>query len=228
MMAYFGKTNTPPAGSTWNVAGYSVHLEADAHLPYQWVNTATDYDADPSKFPAYLRFDGVDDALQTGNIDFTGTDKMTVWAGVTKLSDAAAGTVVEAGSLAAPVGGEFLLAAPNAASASAQFASAGSSVSAATYTNALIASPASLIMTGIGNIGADQSILRIDGVQTTSSVVDQGTGNYGNHINYVGGRAASSRFFNGRLYSLIIRGAQSSLSQIEAAERYIKQKMRMP
>ena len=50
----------------------------DAHLPYQWVNTTTDYDADTSKFPAYLLFDGVDDVMQTGNIDFTSTDKMTV------------------------------------------------------------------------------------------------------------------------------------------------------
>ena len=32
-------------------------------IPYQRVNTATDYDADPSKFPAYRRADGVDDSL---------------------------------------------------------------------------------------------------------------------------------------------------------------------
>lgn len=31
--------------------------------PYQRVNTATDYDTDPRYFPAYLRFDGVDDYL---------------------------------------------------------------------------------------------------------------------------------------------------------------------
>jgi len=35
-------------------------------------------------------------------------------------------------------------------------------------------------------------------------------------------------FVNGRLYSLIVRGAQTPLSQIEATELYIKQKMRMP
>ena len=35
----------------------------------------------PEQVPPYLRCDGVDDALQTGNIDFTSTDKMTVWAG---------------------------------------------------------------------------------------------------------------------------------------------------
>lgn len=45
-----------------------------ASLPYQRVNTATDYDADPAKFPAYLRADGVDDSLtsSTGGGGTTG------------------------------------------------------------------------------------------------------------------------------------------------------------
>lgn len=37
-----------------------------AHLPYQRVNTATDYDT--AGFPHYLRFDGVDDRLVTAGI----------------------------------------------------------------------------------------------------------------------------------------------------------------
>ena len=40
----------------------SLSLPTDAHLPYQRINTATDYDADPSKFPAYRRLYGVDDS----------------------------------------------------------------------------------------------------------------------------------------------------------------------
>lgn len=43
-------------------------------IPYQRVNTATDYDADPDKFPAYRRADGVDDSLasSTGGGGTTG------------------------------------------------------------------------------------------------------------------------------------------------------------
>jgi len=44
----------------WDVG---VALATDAHLPYQWVNTATDYDSNPAKFPSFARFDGVDDSL---------------------------------------------------------------------------------------------------------------------------------------------------------------------
>lgn len=52
----------------------SLTLAVDAHLPYQRVNTATDYDADPRKFPAWWRADGVDDSLasSTGGGGTTG------------------------------------------------------------------------------------------------------------------------------------------------------------
>lgn len=38
------------------VWGADLRLAIDAHLPYQWVNTATDYDT--AGFPRYLKFDG--------------------------------------------------------------------------------------------------------------------------------------------------------------------------
>jgi hypothetical protein len=74
-------------GADLRVANESANIP-----PYQRVNTATDYDT--AGFPMYLSFDGVDDWLVTPSIDFTGTDKMTVLAGVRKLSDAR-GIVVE-------------------------------------------------------------------------------------------------------------------------------------
>lgn len=57
-----------------DVWGASLTLATDAHLPYQHVNTATDYDADPAKFPAFRRLDGVDDSLasSTGGGGTTG------------------------------------------------------------------------------------------------------------------------------------------------------------
>lgn len=58
-------------------------LATDAHLPYQRVNTATDYDADPAKFPAYRRLDGVDDSHASatgggGNAGFFFSQAITV------------------------------------------------------------------------------------------------------------------------------------------------------
>ncbi len=199
--------------------GYDSRLATDAHLPYQWVNTSTDYDADPSKFPAYLCFDGVDDALQTGNIDFTGTDKMTVWAGVTPLL--AGGSQYIAANFGNLVGRFALISDSFGLS---QFESRGSSSSYAQVAPLM----SGQVLCGRGDISGDVSVLRRNGAQVASSVADQGTGDYGNAPLIIGGFTVSSSYFNGRLYGLIARGAQSTLSQIEATELYSKQKMRMP
>lgn len=210
----------------WRV---SITLATDAHLPYQSVNTATDYDADPAKFPGYLRFDGVDDALSTGNIDFTGTDKMTMWAGITKLSDAAVAIFAELSSNASTNAGAFYISAPETTGASGdlKFKSRGT-LNALPAPSGAVPAPVQAVVCGIGGIATDTSIVRINGIQVGSTSSDQGIGNYGNYPLYIGGRGGTSLFFNGRLYSLIVRGAQSSLSQIEATELYIKRKMRLP
>ena len=204
-----------------------IRLAIDAHLPYQWVNTATDYDADPSKFPAYLRFDGVDDALQTANIDFTGTDKMTVWAGVTKLSDAATSIFLESSNDTNSNHGAFYITAPEQPGASSfAFKSRGSLDlnPVDLYGNA---APISRVVAAIGDIGGDIATIRAGGASVTGTE-DQGAGNHGNYPLYIGARAGTSLYFNGRLYSLIVRGAQTPLSQIQTVESYIKQKMRLP
>ena len=216
----------PGTGTSVYLWGASLTLGIDSHLPYQWVNTDTDYDADPAKFPGYLRFDGVDDALQTGNIDFTGTDKMTVWAGFTKLSDAAAGIVCELSPNLSSNTGVFSLLAPVAGSTYG-FYSKGASLAGAVSGLGRIA-PHSSVITGIGDISGDRATLRELSVQTVQTTTDQGSGNYGNHPLYIGGRGGILSHFNGRLYGLIVRGAQSSLSQIEAAELYTRRRMMLP
>jgi len=208
---------------TFKVTAYDLRRATDAHLPYQRVNTSTDYDADPAKFPAYLSFDGVDDALQTGNIDFTSTDKMTVWAGVTKLSDAAFAAIVSTGIISAVPG--FYL---GNSIGGQNFVSRGrGSVLGATTTASGYAAPNTSILTGIFDISGSKSNLRVNGALTTNSS-SLGTGNFSNSPMYIGASDGTSSYFKGRLYSLIVRGAQSSLSQIEATELYTKQKMRLP
>ena len=204
-------------------------LAADAHLPYQRVNTATDYDADPSKFPAYLRFDGVDDALQTGNIDFTSTDKMTVWAGVTALDmGRSSGAVNQLLYSNGDSFNGFGLRTPSS-SGLISFSSSGNVGIAEPSSSFHGTAPTNLIMCGYGDQVAPLAVLRSNGVQRAVSNIAQGTtGGYGNRTMWLASHGGVSRFFNGRLYSLIVRGAQTPLSQIEATEAYIKQKMRLP
>lgn len=194
---------------------------------YQKVNTTTDYalvDDNGVPFPVFIFFDGIDDALQTNNIDFTATDKMTVFAGVRKLSDAATGLLTEFSASTATNAGSFFVALPIAPTSSYRFESKGTVISNASSLFAAYPAPITNILTGIGNISGDLAILRVNGAQAASSTTDQGTGNYGNYPLYIGARAGTSAFFNGNLYNLIVRGAQSTAAQIESTEKWVNGK----
>lgn len=171
----------------------------------------------------YLSFDGVDDYLSTGSIDFTTTDKMTVLAGVRKLSDAARGVVVEASVDSGFNNGAFNLSAPRPASSLGVFFR-GTSDAVAEVSSLALNAPITKVLTGIGDISGDSAILRVDGTQAASSTADQGTGNYGNHQLFIGRRAGTSLPFNGRIYGLIVRGAQTDDAHLTHAEQYLAYK----
>jgi hypothetical protein len=187
---------------------------------YQRVDTATDYDT--VGFPVYLRADGSNDFLQTNSIDFTGTDKMTICAGVRKLSDAAAGVVFELGTNVDSVNGSFGLLAPGTATNDIRWRSRGTTTVSATQTG--ISAPVTAILTGSSSISDDVAVLRNNTVQVASSTNDQGTGNYGNHVLNIFSRNQASSFFNGRFYGSVGRGAQSNAQQIAALEGYMNTK----
>lgn len=66
--------------------------------------------------------------------------------------------------------------------------------------------------------------LRIDTNQVATSNASQGTGTYGNYPLYLFRRGGTSLPFNGRFFGLIVRGAQSTASQIASGETYMNQK----
>ncbi len=171
----------------------------------------------------YLSFDGTDDGMLTPSINFTATDKMTVWAGVRKLSDAALGMLVELSASAGANNGVFYLAASASAGANYQLISKGTVLAAATRSG--IAAPITNVLTGICAISGDLCTVRVNGV-ATSAATDQGTGNYGNYPLYIGRRGGTSLPFNGRIYQLIVRGAASNAGQIAAGEAWCNSKTR--
>ena len=171
----------------------------------------------------YLAFDGVDDFMVTPTIT-PGTDKAQVFAGVRKLSDAATGTVAELSASLGANAGVVTLFAPVSAAATYTFASKGLLQSVATSAGTF-AAPITNVLTGIGDIAADLSILRINGTQAASNTSDQGTGNFLAYPLYIGRRGGTTLPFNGHLYSLITRfGPNLDTSVIESTEGYVAQK----
>ena len=191
---------------------------------YQRVNTSTDYDT--AGFKPYLSFNGVNQWLQTNSIDFTYGDKMFVSSGVSKTGVNAA-VLVELSASIDTNNGAIDVFAPGGGGDTYQwlFGSKGNASLSQAYVNdAQYKSPNTKTISGIGSISGSQSILRINGVQAAQSNTIQGTGNYGNYPLYIGARAGSSLWFNGRLYGLVVAGKAASASEIASTEAWLNQK----
>jgi hypothetical protein len=190
---------------------------------YQRIAAATDYNS--SGFLPYLAFDGTDDSLLTNSVDFTATDKMTVWAGVRKLAESGGGqAIVELSSASVSNNGAFGILDNGSPDFVLSFLSRGTSFVYAQPAAGSSPAPVTKVLCTIGNISAPQAAIRYDTVQVQSLSTSQGTGNYGNYPLYIGRRGGSTIPFNGNLYSLIIRGAQSSAAQISSTESWVNGK----
>jgi len=208
--------------------GADLRLTSDSAYPYQKVNTSTDY-VDVGA-PRYLQFDGTDDSMATPSIDFTGTDKVTVWAGVRKLSDAALGIICELTADAPTLDG-FYVAGPGF-TASATYRIAVGTPSAQILSSATFAAPVSNVLAvsydKAQSTAATVMALRTNGTLNAYSVEveDNPSGNFANATLYIGRRNNASLPFNGRIYQLIVRGAASNAGQIAAGEAWCNGKTR--
>ena len=160
-------------------------------------------------------------SMSTAAIDFTATDKMSVFAGVRKTSDAAGGHLVEFSDTIDTNNGSFVFAAP-AGSGGAQyiFASKGT-IGAFPSVTTGYAAPITNVITCLGDISGDRATLRVNGVQAAQSTTDQGTGNFGNYPLYIGRRAGSTLPFNGRDYGIVIVGKATSAAEINITEAWL-------
>ena len=171
----------------------------------------------------YLAFDGADDFLQTNSIDFTATDKVSLFAGVRKLSDAVGAVVVELSASIANVG-TFNIQAPRTGN-SYGVGVRGSTINAVDYSTytAPISNVISLklITSSTNYLGAIMG--RFDGVNTAGSANSSAAsiGNYGNYPLYIGRRGGTSLPFNGHIYGLIGIGRLTTDSETIALEKSI-------
>lgn len=169
-----------------------------------------------------IAFDGVDDGYVTPTIT-PGTDKVQVFAGVRKLSDAVAyGVLAEMSPSSGANPGVIVLFVPNGASGY-RFNSIGTI--RATVDSGIIEAPVNSAMSALGDISGDSAILRINGTPATPTTTDQGTGDYLPYPLYIGMRAGTSLPFNGNLYALALRfGPTLTAAQIAQTEAWVARK----
>lgn len=233
--------STATAGAGFGLIGLANANGAEVYTPttggmgiYVWGaqlevgSTATAYQRVVSQYDIteagvqtcyYVQADGVDDAYVTPTIT-PNTDKVQVFAGVRKLSDAARGIFAEFSASIALNNGGFALTAPDAASATSAFESKGTVLSSAVASG--LTAPITSVFSAVGDIAADTATLRRNGVQVATSATDQGTGNFIAYPAYIYGRGGTSFPFNGLDFGHAVRfGPNLSAATISRVESLI-------
>lgn len=181
------------------------------------------YRVDTNGFP-YLEFDGSDDFMSTSAINFTSTNKMTLFAGVRKLTDAAVGSIMELSAAGIGTNGTIGVLAPSSATLpNYRTSSRGTAITSVASPNNY-AAPNTAVLGVTSDIAAPLLTLRVNGAEVGASVATQGTGTYGNHAMFIGRRGGTSLPFNGRLYGLILRGAATTAALISQTETWLNQR----
>ena len=169
----------------------------------------------------WLQFDGVDDALATGNIDWSITNQVSMFGGVQDIGKAGWRTAYGAIS-SGVVSGTFLLQMPNNG---VNLSAIGYPTSAGSLNQATAARPDARIVTSQlfdYSVAANQIKLRVDATQVAAasgSVQAAGFGNYPISMS-----VATAEGFNGSIYSLIVLGRTATTQEITDTEQWAADK----
>lgn len=174
----------------------------------------------------YLEFDGTDDYLQTASLDFTGTNKVTLFAAYMKAVDTGLAVLVEHGPSVTSNAGSFNLTAPNSAAANYGFNLNGNGTVATRVASPFAALSATNVLTCVYDLAgagaAAEMAIRVNGVTPSLTAVgDAGTGNFGNYPLYIGCRGAVSNPAKGYMVGLIVRGALTDSTGITGTEQQL-------
>ena len=173
---------------------------------------------------SWLAFDGVGDAMATAAIDFTGTDKMSVFAAIYKPSDSGQKIICELTRRSTNQGAFSLFtgdtntsrrfawstAHPQAFIGTADFAGAVTAVQSVLFDRA-------------GATTLTQIFPRVNGaIPTLTEVVNEDPGgSFAYDVLNTGSRNGAQYFFQGNMYGLIVRGAASTAAEVASTEVYL-------
>jgi hypothetical protein len=199
---------------------------ASSATAYQKVG-ATAFDITESGQPScgYLSFNGTNQSMQTAAaVNFTATDEMSVFAGFTRSGAEAASNLSLIDALTTTTNGRINISSPTS-TASDSVASAyrsGTSSGGQTVSVAgTMPQGSTRVVTSLAKVATPSIIQRVNGMQVGTNTSSFGTGNFANIVLYFGSQGGSSRFFNGLMFSIIIRGALTSGALLTRTEQYV-------
>jgi len=169
-------------------------------------------------------FDGTDDSLATSAIDFSNSDKLTVFLLARGTSSTAAIVVELSATVSANAGSFYVVTGNDAGTDGWHSMSRGSEVASVTQVARFTQTwPDTAMITATHDIVGDRSEIRRNGTSRNTAVGDKGAGNFGNFPLYIGRRGGTSLPFNGLIYGLIVvGGAIPSTATIQRVEAILQ------
>lgn len=203
-------------------------IEGAFDIPYQRVTTATDYDDDPRKFPAYLKFDGVDDIYDTVSTVPFSSQQMLACLGFTKLSDVTTAVSFELNDYYSKAPGGFGLLTPdNAMTSALACGCAGSSTTSSAGATGYPA-PLSSVLTGLFDTGGSIPVtLRHNGAIIGTNPAAVGAVNFGNFALHMGARVGPTYPLLGRIYCAVALEGNITPEAVNTIERWSAQRLRI-
>ena len=173
---------------------------------------------------SWLAFDGVGDAMATAAIDFTGTDKMSVFAAIYKPSDSGQKIICELTSKSTNAGAFSLFTGDTNTSRRFAWSTADPQafIGTADFAGAVTAVQ-SVLFDRAGATTLTQIFPRVNGaIPTLTEVVNANPeGSFANDVLNTGSRNGAQDFFHGNMYGLIVRGAASTAAEVASTEVYL-------
>ena len=184
--------------------------------------TPDDYDS--LNFPMYLAFNGTNQSLKVTGMQ-PEVDEVFVSAAARTEESSTARIIAELSTNANANDGSFRLTSGASGVHKYYFRSAGTAP-AGSITDQYPA-PVSHVITGLADISENLCLLRINGIRKSKSTTDQGMGNYGNYNLYIGSRAGTSMFYEGRLYGILLVFDNPADTIITTIERELNRKAKI-
>jgi len=222
--AYFPAVRLVSSGTTQLYTGdgtsgvylWGAQLETGSSATtYQKVGLTSDVTESGKRDCWGLLFDGSDDSLQTASVNFSATDEMTVMVGVRKLSDGSYPIIAELSTNWTSNNGSFSL----SGNLNNGYAWSSRGTGWATVLTTDYLAPVTTVLGLQSDVSGPSLVLRANGSEINTSSSSQGLGNYGTWPIYISSRAGSSNYFNGLIYTLIVRGATTPTQTIKNFER---------
>jgi hypothetical protein len=221
------------SNATTDVTFKRIQLEiGSTRTNYQRVGT-TAFEITEQGVPTthYLQFDGVDDSLVTSSVDFSAVNIMSVFCGVRKFSDAVFSNFIGYEPLIAKgfqVGASSQTLAPTTANYNLNMQQQASTVGYSRRLTTFTAPISNVLYASFDRTATaleDAMQARVNGsvpTYTNAASLGDNVGTFPNAPLRIG--AAGGTFFNGQLYSTIVRAASSSTAEIRQAEKLIAKK----